>query len=258
MEAVSEPRELTDEELNRYSRNIVIPSIGLEGQKRLLSAKVLVVGAGGLGSPVLLYLAAAGVGTIGIMDPDVVDWSNLQRQVVHGETTLGKPKVESAREALSRLNSGVSVIRYPERLTEGRADEVIPSYDVVVDATDNFESRYLLNEACIRAGKPLVHGSVMRFEGQASVFWPPRGPCYRCLFPAAPKPGLLPSPAEAGVLGATPGVIGCIEAVETIKLLLGVGRPLVGRLLLFDGLSMEFSEVSVSRNESCPSCGKSV
>lgn len=246
---------LSREQLERYSRNIAIGLIGAKGQLKLLSSKVLVVGAGGLGSPILLYLAAAGIGTIGIVDSDVVDLGNLQRQIAHGSADVGRRKVDSAAESIARLNPEVRVNLYPERFTRESAGKLLASYDAAIDATDNFETRYVLNDVCIEQGKPFIHGSVMRFEGQASVFWPPRGPCYRCVFPAPPGRGLLPSAAEAGVLGCAPGVIGCVEAMETVKILLGIGKPLMGRLLLFDGLSGNFGEVSLKRDPSCPSCG---
>ena len=252
--AIAGGQVLTPEQVLRYSRHIVMPQVGPIGQRKLLAAKVLVVGAGGLGSPVNLYLALAGVGTLGIVDFDDVDLSNLQRQVLHHTHDVGRPKVESARETIAEHNPDVKVIPYREPLTSANAIEIISQYDIVVNGADNFATRYLVNDACYLAGKPLVDGAVFLFEGQAMVFIPGQG-CYRCLFPAPPPPGLVPSCAEAGVLGMLPGVIGAIEAIEAAKLILGLGEPLVGRLLIFDALAMEFRQVKLRRDPKCPLCG---
>jgi molybdopterin/thiamine biosynthesis adenylyltransferase len=238
----------------RYSRHLLLPEIGEAGQERLLAAKVLLVGAGGLGSPVALYLAAAGVGKLGIVDYDLVDATNLQRQVVHNLDRVGRLKVESAGETVRRLNPDVQVVAYPERLSAANALEILAGYEVIVDGADNFPVRYLMNDASLHLRVPLVHGSVFRFEGQATVFVPYEGPCYRCLFPEPPPPELALSCAETGVLGALPGIIGSIEAVETIKLLLGVGEPLVGRLLTYDSLTQDFRTLQVRRDSGCPAC----
>ena len=252
--AIAGGQVLTPEQVLRYSRHIVMPQVGPIGQRKLLAAKVLVVGAGGLGSPVNLYLALAGVGTLGIVDFDDVDLSNLQRQILHHTHDVGRPKVESARETIAEHNPDVKVIPYREPLTSANAIEIISQYDIVVNGADNFATRYLVNDACYLAGKPLVDGAVFLFEGQAMVFIPGQG-CYRCLFPAPPPPGLVPSCAEAGVLGMLPGVIGAIEAIEAAKLILGLGEPLVGRLLIFDALAMEFRQVKLRRDPKCPLCG---
>jgi adenylyltransferase/sulfurtransferase len=246
--------DLSRQELERYARHLVLPEVAIEGQRRLKGASVLLVGAGGLGSPAALYLTAAGVGRIGIVDFDVVDESNLQRQILHDTSSVGRPKLESARARLAALNPHVSVELHATALTRDNALEILAGYDVVVDGTDNFETRYLTNDACFFLKKPNVYGSIFRFEGQASVFWPDRGPCYRCLYPAPPPPGLVPSCAEGGVLGILPGVIGSIQATEALKILLGVGEPLVGRLLLYDALAMRFDEVSLARDPECPLC----
>jgi molybdopterin/thiamine biosynthesis adenylyltransferase/rhodanese-related sulfurtransferase/molybdopterin converting factor small subunit len=246
---------LSKQETARYARHLVMPEVGLEGQRRLKQSSVLLVGAGGLGSPAALYLAAAGVGRIGIVDYDVVDESNLQRQVLHDTTWLGKPKLESARARLSALNPHIVVETHAAALTRDNALALLAGYDVVVDGTDNFETRYLSNDACYLLKKPNVYGSIFRFEGQASVFWPDRGPCYRCLYPEPPPPGLVPSCAEGGVLGVLPGVVGGIQATEALKILLGAGEPLVGRLLLYDALGMRFEELTLRRNPDCPLCG---
>ena len=238
----------------RYSRHLLLPEIGEAGQEKLLVSKVLLVGAGGLGSPVALYLAAAGVGTLGIVDFDLVDATNLQRQVIHNLDQVGRLKVESAAEAIRRLNPDVKVVTYPVRLSAANALEIMAGYDVVVDGADNFPVRYLMNDASLHLRIPVVHGSIFRFEGQASVFVPYQGPCYRCLFPEPPPPELAPSCAEAGVLGVLPGIIGSIEAVEAIKLLLGIGQPLVGRLLTYDSLAQEFRTLVVRRDPDCPAC----
>jgi molybdopterin/thiamine biosynthesis adenylyltransferase/rhodanese-related sulfurtransferase len=242
----------------RYSRHLLIPEVGEEGQLKLLASRVLLVGAGGLGSPASLYLAAAGVGRLGIVDADVVDASNLQRQIVHSTEALGEPKVDSARRAIEALNPDVEVVTYRERLTSENIDRILgDGWDVIVDGADNFPTRYLVNDASIWHGIPVVHGSIYRFEGQVTVFKPHEGPCYRCLFPQPPPPELAPSCAEGGVLGVLPGIIGSLQASETLKLALGIGDPLVGRLLLFDALAAEFNEVQLRRDPDCPVCGES-
>ncbi len=242
------------DQARRYARHIILPEVGPTGQRKLLASKVLLIGAGGLGSPAALYLAAAGVGTIGIVDYDVVDISNLHRQIVHGHANIGRAKVESVRERLADVNPDVKVVTYNEPISSENAMEIIRDYDVVVNGSDNFPTRYLVNDACYLLKKPLVDGSLFRFEGQATTYLPGQG-CYRCLFPAPPPPGAVPSCAEAGVLGAMCGVVGTIQAVETIKLLLNLGDPLVNRLMLFDSLAMEFREVKIRRDPSCPLCG---
>jgi len=249
------PRTLTPEQRRRYGRHLTLPEVGEAGQRKLLEAKVLLVGAGGLGSPAALYLAAAGVGTLGIVDADAVDESNLQRQVIHTTDRVGMPKVESARLTIGALNPDVTVVAHETRLTAENALSLIGGYDVVLDGTDNFASRYLINDACVLLGKPNVHGSIFRFEGQATVFSVADGPCYRCLFPSPPPPELAPNCAEAGVLGLLPGVIGLLQATEVAKLVLGVGDPLVGRLLTYDALRTEFRELKLSRDRACPICG---
>jgi molybdopterin/thiamine biosynthesis adenylyltransferase/rhodanese-related sulfurtransferase/molybdopterin converting factor small subunit len=247
--------ELSKEETARYARHLVLPEVAVEGQRRLKRSSVLLVGAGGLGSPAALYLAAAGVGRIGIVDFDVVDESNLQRQILHDTGWLGRPKLESATARLEALNPHVAIEPHAAALTRENALRILAAYDVVVDGTDNFETRYLTNDACYFLKKPNVYGSIYRFEGQASVFWPDRGPCYRCLYPEPPPPGLVPSCAEGGVLGILPGVVGTIQATEAIKILIGVGEPLVGRLLLYDALAMTFEQVTLRRDPACPLCG---
>ncbi|MBI2772873.1 MAG: molybdopterin-synthase adenylyltransferase MoeB [Chloroflexi bacterium] len=247
---------LTRAQLDRYSRHVLIPEVGVEGQRTLLASKVLVIGAGGLGSPAAYYLAAAGVGTLGIVDSDVVDVTNLQRQILHSTDRIGEHKAESAKRTLQALDPDITIAPYVERLTAGNVDRILASYDVIVDGADNFPTRYLLNDASVKWRKPVVHGSVYRFEGQVTVFKPYEGPCYRCLFPEPPPPELAPSCEEAGVLGVLPGIIGTVQAAETIKLLLGVGEPLVGRLLLFDALEMSFHEVKLRRDPKCPVCGE--
>jgi adenylyltransferase/sulfurtransferase len=246
---------LTTEEVLRYSRHLILPDVGLDGQRKLKAGRVLLIGAGGLGSPLALYLAAAGVGTLGLVDFDVVDVSNLQRQVLHGTKDVGRPKLESARDRIRDVNPHVHVEAYETRLTSENALDIIRDYDVVIDGTDNFATRYLTNDACVLLGKPNVYGSIFRFEGQASVFALEEGPCYRCLFPEPPPPGMVPSCAEGGVLGVLPGLVGTIQATEGIKLLLGVGEPLVGRLLLIDALSMRFRTVRLRKDPNCPACG---
>jgi adenylyltransferase/sulfurtransferase len=252
---VAEP--LAPAELARYGRHLSLAEVGEAGQARLKAARVLLVGAGGLGSPLALYLAAAGVGTIGVLDDDVVEESNLQRQVAHGTSTLGRAKVESLRARLADLNPHVRLEAHAERLHAGNALAHVSAYDVVADGTDNFATRYLVNDACVLAGRPNVHGSVLRFEGQVGVFGAPGGPCYRCVFPAPPPAGVVPSCAEAGVLGVLPGVIGTLQATEVLKWLLGVGEPLVGRLMLYDALAASFREVRARRDPGCPVCGDS-
>ena len=250
------PAALDEEQRRRYSRHLLIPEIGAAGQQRLLEARVLVVGAGGLGSPAALYLAAAGIGCLGIVDDDDVDESNLQRQVLHSTTALGEPKVESAGRRLAELNTDVEVVPFHERLTSANADRILDEgWDVIVDGADNFPTRYLLNDASVWHQIQVVHGSIFRFEGQTTVFAPGSGPCYRCLFPQPPPPELAPSCAEGGVLGVLPGVIGSIQGSETLKLVLGIGRPLIGRLLLYDALEAHFDEVAVRRDPACPVCG---
>jgi len=247
--------DLSRDELLRYSRHLILPDVALDGQQRIKAARVLLVGAGGLGSPAALYLAAAGVGTIGLVDFDVVDISNLQRQVLHGTAAVGRPKLESARTRIADLNPNVNVETHETRLTSANALEILQRYDVIVDGTDNFATRYLVNDACVLLGKPNVYGSIFRFDGQASVFCAPDGPCYRCLFPTPPPAGLVPSCAEGGVLGVLPGLIGTIQATEALKLILGAGDALIGRLLLVDALGMNFRTVRVRRDATCPACG---
>jgi adenylyltransferase/sulfurtransferase len=250
------PGELTREDIQRYSRHLILPEVGLEGQKKLREARVLVVGAGGLGAPLGQYLAAAGVGSLGLVDFDVIEFSNLQRQVLFATEDVGKPKLRVAKERLEALNPGVHVETYETRLTSDNAMDILRDYDVVVDGTDNFPTRYLVNDACVLLDKPNVYGSIFRFEGQASVFWARKGPCYRCLYAQPPPPGLVPSCAEGGVLGVLPGIVGAIQANEAIKILLGKGEPLLGRLLLFDALTMRFRELKLRKDPSCPVCGE--
>ena len=247
--------QFTPEQLIRYSRHFLLPEVGEEGQAKLLRAKVLMVGAGGLGSPSAYYLAAAGVGTMGIIDNDVVDLSNLQRQILHSNDRVGMPKTESAKMTLQALNPDVKIIPYQEKLTSQNIMEIIKDYDIIVDGCDNFPTRYLVNDACVLAKKPNVHGSIFQFEGQASVFYPGKGPCYRCLYPEPPPPEMAPSCQEAGVLGVLPGLIGVIQALETIKLILGKGDTLVGRLLCFNTLTMEISTLKLKADRACPMCG---
>jgi adenylyltransferase/sulfurtransferase len=247
--------DLSHDELLRYSRHLMLPGVELEGQKRIRAARVLLVGAGGLGSPTALYLAAAGVGTLGIVDFDTVDLSNLQRQVLHGTSDVGRPKIDSARDRIVDLNPHVVVETHRVQLTSANALQILGGYDIIVDGTDNFPTRYLVNDACVMLGKPNVYGSIFRFEGQASVFSSGEGPCYRCLFPHPPPPGLVPSCAEGGVLGVLPGLVGTIQATETLKVILGVGDTLAGRLLIIDTLGMRFHTVRVPRDPKCPACG---
>jgi sulfur-carrier protein adenylyltransferase/sulfurtransferase len=246
---------LSNDEILRYSRHLIMPEVGLEGQQRLKAARVLCVGAGGLGSPLMLYLAAAGVGTLGLVDFDVVDYTNLQRQVIHATPDVGRPKIESAAEKLRALNPYVALHPFETRLGSDNALDIVRRFDVVVDGTDNFPTRYLVNDACVLSGRPNVYGSVFRFEGQVSVFATREGPCYRCLYPEPPPPGLVPSCAEGGVLGILPGLIGLMQATEAVKLVLGSGEPLVGRLLLVDALGMRFRELAVRKSPDCPVCG---
>ena len=246
---------LSHEELLRYSRHLTLPDVGLAGQSKLKGARVLLVGAGGLGSPAGLYLAAAGVGTIGIVDFDVVDRSNLQRQILHGTSAIGTPKTESARARLRDINPHVAVETFAERLTSANALDILRGFDIIIDGSDNFPTRYLINDACVLLGKPNVYGAVFRFDGQVSVFDTTRGPCYRCLYAEPPPPDLVPSCAEAGVLGVLPGIIGSLQALEAIKLIIGLGEPLVGRLLLFDGRRMQFRELALEKDPDCPVCG---
>ena len=247
---------LSNDEVLRYSRHLIMPEVGMEGQLKLKAAKVLCIGAGGLGSPLALYLGAAGVGTIGIVDFDVVDYTNLQRQIIHSTADVGRKKLDSAAESLKAINPHVNVVRYDTRLSSANALELFRDFDMVVDGTDNFPTRYLVNDACVLTGKPNVYGSIFRFEGQVSVFATEQGPCYRCLYPEPPPPGLVPSCAEGGVLGILPGLVGVMQATEAIKLILGKGEPLIGRLLLVDALAMKFRELKLRKNPDCPACGK--
>ncbi len=248
-------RTFTPAQIRRYHRHLILPSVGSLGQKKLLNARVLLLGAGGLGSPAALYLAAAGVGTLGIVDFDVVDESNLQRQILHHLSDVGRPKVDSAADTINSINPDVNVVKHRLALSSEHALDLFKDYDIIVDGTDNFPTRYLVNDASVLSGKPVVHGSIFQFDGQATVFKPKEGPCYRCLFPAPPPPGAVPNCAEAGVFGVLPGIVGCIQAVEVIKLILGLGDPLIGRLLIIDALAMEFSEVKIRRDPKCPICG---
>ncbi|MGH3321922.1 MAG: adenylyltransferase/sulfurtransferase MoeZ [Streptosporangiaceae bacterium] len=248
--------ELTVDEVARYSRHLIIPDVGMDGQKRLKNAKVLVIGAGGLGAPALMYLAAAGVGTLGVVDFDVVDESNLQRQVIHGQGDVGKPKVQSARESVREINPLIDFRAHEEQLDSSNALRIFADYDLIVDGTDNFPTRYLVNDACVLLGKPYVWGSIFRFDGQASVFWAEHGPCYRCLYPEPPPPGMVPSCAEGGVLGVLCASVGSIQVNEAIKLIAGIGDPLVGRLMIYDALEMSYRQVKVKKDPECPICGK--
>lgn len=251
---LTQTRIFTPQQARRYSRHIIMPQIGGIGQRKLLDAKVVLIGAGGLGSPAALYLAAAGVGTLGIVDFDTVDVSNLQRQLLHRNQDIGRRKVDSAEDTIHAVNPDINVIKLPVALRSDNALDILKDYDIIVDGSDNFPTRYLVNDACVMLGKPCVHGSIFLFEGQASTFMPGKG-CYRCLYPTPPPPGMVPSCAEAGVLGVLPGIVGSIQAVETIKLILGLGTPLAGRLLMFDALDMDFRQVKVRRNPNCPVCG---
>ena len=248
--------ELSGEEIRRYGRHLIMPEVGMDGQKKLKAASVLLIGAGGLGSPLGLYLAAAGVGRIGIVDFDVVDYSNLQRQVLHSTKDVGRPKLASAKERLEGINPFVKIETYEMHLSSENALDLFSGYDIIVDGTDNFPTRYLVNDACVITGKPNVYGSIFRFEGQVSVFATKDGPCYRCLYPEPPPPGLVPSCAEGGVLGILPGIIGTLQANETVKLIIGKGEPLIGRLLLFDALKTKFRELKLRKNPDCPVCGE--
>lgn len=247
---------LSHEEVQRYSRHLIMPEVGMSGQKKLKAASVLLIGAGGLGSPLAMYLAAAGVGRIGLVDYDVVDYTNLQRQIIHGTKDVGRLKLESAKETMLDINPHVQVDTYEIPLTSANALEIFEPYDIIIDGTDNFPTRYLTNDACVLLGKPNVYGSIFRFEGQLSVFYAEEGPCYRCLFPEPPPPGLVPSCAEGGVLGVLPGTVGAMQATEAIKLILGIGESMIGRLLLYDALNMEFTEVKLRKNPNCPICGE--
>jgi sulfur-carrier protein adenylyltransferase/sulfurtransferase len=258
MPTIAEPAalpELTTDDLSRYSRHLILPEVGMEGQRRLKAARVLCVGTGGLGSPLALYLTAAGIGTLGLVDFDVVDSSNLQRQIIHSTKDIGRKKIDSAEEKLSALNPAINIVKHETMLSSANALDILKDYDIVADGTDNFPTRYLVNDACVLLGKPNVYGSIFRFEGQASVFATEAGPCYRCLYPEPPPPGLVPSCAEGGVLGILPGLVGVIQATEVIKLILGKGDSLVGRLLLVDALNMRFRELKLRKNPECPVCG---
>ena len=252
---VQELGDLSNDEIRRYGRHVIMPEMGVDGQKRLKASSVLIIGTGGLGSPLALYLAAAGIGRIGLVDYDIVDETNLQRQIVHGQSTVGVLKVESAKQRLVDLNPTLQIDTYNVPLTSDNALEIIADYDVIIDGTDNFPTRYLVNDACVKLGKPNVYGSVLRFEGQLSVFYANEGPCYRCMFPEPPPPGLVPNCAEAGVLGVLPGVIGTMQATEAIKLITGMGDPMIGRMLLYDGLEMSFTTIKIRKNPNCPVCG---
>jgi adenylyltransferase/sulfurtransferase len=247
--------ELTTDELSRYSRHLILPEVGMQGQRKLKAARVLCVGTGGLGSPLAFYLAAAGIGTLGLVDFDVVDLSNLQRQIIHSTRDIGRKKLDSAAEKLTALNPALNVVKHETMLTSANALDILKDYDIVADGTDNFPTRYLVNDACVLLGKPNVYGSIFRFEGQASVFATEAGPCYRCLYPEPPPPGLVPSCAEGGVLGILPGLVGVIQATEVLNLILGAGEPLIGRLLLVDALAMRFRELKLRKNPECPVCG---
>jgi len=258
MPTMTEPAalpELSTDDLSRYSRHLILPEVGMEGQRRLKAARVLCVGTGGLGSPLAFYLAAAGIGTLGLVDFDVVDASNLQRQIIHSTKDIGRKKLDSAEEKLIALNPALNVVKHDTMLTSANALDILKDYDIVADGTDNFPTRYLVNDACVLLGKPNVYGSIFRFEGQASVFATEAGPCYRCLYPEPPPPGLVPSCAEGGVLGILPGLVGVIQATEAIKLILGKGDSLIGRLLLVDALNMRFRELKLRKNPECPVCG---
>ena len=255
LEAKPETAALDNDEILRYSRHLIMPEVGMEGQQKLKAARVLCIGAGGLGSPLALYLGAAGVGTLGIVDFDVVDYTNLQRQIIHSTADVGRKKLDSAAESLQAINPYLNIKKFDTRLSSENALEIFKDFDIIADGTDNFPTRYLVNDACVLTGKPNVYGSIFRFEGQASIFATEQGPCYRCLYPEPPPPGLVPSCAEGGVLGILPGLVGVIQATETIKLILGKGTPLIGRLLLVDALDMKFRELRLRKNPDCPACG---
>jgi len=252
---VEAPSQLSDAQRDRYSRHIMLDEVGEKGQSKLLSSKVLLLGAGGLGSPAALYLAAAGVGTLGLVDADVVDASNLQRQILHNTSAVGEPKVDSGERTLTNLNPDVQVVKFEERVDSSNVERIFADFDVIVDGCDNFPTRYLVNDASVFMSKPVVHGSIFRFEGQVTTFWPGHGPCYRCLYPEPPPAHLAPSCAEAGVLGILPGIIGTLQATEALKILLGQGDPLLGRLVCYDSLRMKFRELKLRRDPSCPACG---
>ena len=252
---VQELSELTNDEIRRYGRHLIMPEFGMDGQKRLKASSVLLIGTGGLGSPLALYLTAAGVGRIGLVDYDTVDESNLQRQIIHGISTVGVSKIESAARRMRDLNPDIQIDKYEVPITSDNALQLIEPYDVIIDGTDNFPTRYLVNDACVKLGKPNVYGSILRFEGQLSVFYAKEGPCYRCMFPEPPPPGLVPNCAEAGVLGVLPGTIGTMQATEAIKLITGIGDPMIGRMLLYDALEMSFMTIKVRKNPNCPVCG---
>ncbi len=248
--------QLSHDEIRRYSRHLIMPEVGIQGQKKLKAASVLLIGTGGLGSPLALYLAAAGIGRIGLVDYDVVDETNLQRQIIHFTSDVGKSKLESAAGKLSDINPYLVIDKHNVPLTSANALEILKDYDVIIDGTDNFPTRYLVNDACVLLGKPNVYGSIFRFEGQLTVFYAKEGPCYRCLFPEPPPPGLVPSCAEGGVLGVLPGTIGTLQATEAIKLIIGIGKPLIGRMILYDGLDMTFDTIKLRKNPACPVCGE--
>jgi sulfur-carrier protein adenylyltransferase/sulfurtransferase len=252
---VSELGTLTNEEIARYSRHLIMPEVGLEGQRKLKASSILLIGTGGLGSPLALYLAAAGIGRIGLVDYDIVDESNLQRQIIHGQSTIGISKLDSAEARIRDINPFVQIDKYDVPLMSDNALEIFEPYDIIIDGTDNFPTRYLVNDACVKLGKPNVYGSIFRFEGQVSVFHAKEGPCYRCMFPTPPPPGLVPSCAEGGVLGILPGTVGTLQATEAIKLLLGIGEPMIGRMLLYDALEMSFTTIKIRKNPDCPVCG---
>ncbi|HYO89668.1 MAG TPA: molybdopterin-synthase adenylyltransferase MoeB [Candidatus Limnocylindrales bacterium] len=252
---VKQMGDLSNAEIGRYGRHLIMPEFGMDAQRRLKASAVLLIGTGGLGSPLALYLAAAGVGRIGLVDYDVVDESNLQRQIIHGQSTVGMPKIESAARRIHDLNPSVQIDKYEVPLTSENALDIMEPYDIIIDGTDNFPTRYLVNDACVKLGKPNVYGSVLRFEGQLSVFYAKEGPCYRCMFPEPPPPGLVPSCAEGGVLGVLPGTIGTLQATEAVKLITGVGDPMIGRMLLYDALEMSFTQIRIRKNPSCPVCG---
>ncbi len=252
---VQELGNLTNDEIRRYGRHLIMPEFGVEGQRRLKASSILLIGTGGLGSPLALYLAAAGVGRIGLVDYDTVDETNLQRQIIHGQSSIGISKIESAARRIRDLNPSVQIDKYEVPLTSENALQIMEPYDVIIDGTDNFPTRYLVNDACVKLGKPNVYGSILRFEGQLSVFYAKEGPCYRCMFPEPPPPGLVPNCAEAGVLGVLPGTIGTMQATEAIKLITGIGEPMIGRMLLYDALEMSFTTIKIRKNPNCPVCG---